>query len=166
MQNTSPSLSPSLSSGRSSTQSSAETPSDSHSWNERSGLPGEALAVAAIRAAVDKKGLDVRALNISRLSDVADFFVIISGTSERHVKGLSDHIKEELAKLGEAPLAKSGYDRGEWVLLDYGDVVVHLFYEPTRQHYRFDELWQRGTAVALPEDLEQELRKLRTGIYR
>ncbi len=139
---------------------------NSEAWNERSGLPGEALAVAAIRAAIDKKGLDVRGLNISRLSDVADYFVIISGTSERHVKGLADHIKEELAKLGEAPLAKSGYDRGEWVLLDYGDVVVHLFYEPTRQHYRFDELWQRGTAVELPDDLEQALRKLRTGIYR
>ena len=163
MQNTAPSSS----APTSSSQSPAQSPgSDSQTWNERTGLPGEALAIAAIRAAIDKKGLDVRALNISRLSDVADFFVIISGTSERHVKGLADHIKEELTKLGEAPLAKSGYDRGEWILLDYGDVVVHLFYEPTRQHYRFDELWQRGTAVELPGDLEQELRLLRTGIYR
>ena len=148
-----------------SAQSPAENSTTEH-WQQRSGLPGEALAIAAIRAAIDKKGLDVRALNISRLSDVADYFVIISGTSERHVKGLADHIKEELLKAGESPLAKSGYEGGEWILLDYGDVVVHLFYEPTRQHYRFDELWQRGTAVQLPEDMEQELRKLRTGIYR
>lgn len=158
MQNTAPSPA--------SNQTAPHTGQNTEAWNERTGIAGEALAVAAIRAAIDKKGLDVRGLNISRLSDVADYFVIISGTSERHVKGLADHIKEELLKLGETPIAKSGYDRGEWVLLDYGDVVVHLFYEPTRQHYRFDELWQRGTAVELPEDLEQALRKLRTGIYR
>lgn len=126
----------------------------------------EATARAALRAAIDQKGLDARALDLHDVSDVADYFVIVSGTSDRHVRSLADKIKLELKKIGETPNTVSGYDSAEWILLDYGDVVVHVFYEPTRQFYEFDELWATAIEVPIDPELENAARMLRTGIYR
>ena len=69
-------------------------------------------------------------------------------------------------ELGEEPNSMTGYEQAEWVLLDYGDLVVHIFYEPTRQHYRFDELWRKAAPLSLGEELEMQARKLRTGMVR
>lgn len=125
---------------------------------------GLMFPLEAMRAAVDQKGLDVRGLDISS-SSVADYFVIVSGTSERHVKGIADKVKQELEKLQETPLSVSGYEQGEWVLIDYGDLVVHIFFEPMRQYYGLDELWgKRGTPIEPGPELEKNLRMLRTGI--
>ena len=120
--------------------------------------------LAAMRACVDQKGLDVRGLDISG-SDIADFFIIVSGTSERHVKGIADKVQQTLQQFGETPLSVSGYEGGEWVLIDYGDLVVHVFYEPMRQYYGLDELWgKRGQPIEPEPDLERHMRMLRTGI--
>lgn len=124
---------------------------------------GLELARTAVEIAIDGKGLDVRGIDMQGISDIADYFVIISGTSERHVKGLADKIKE---KMPERPQDVNGYDIGEWILLDYGNVIVHVFYEPTRQHYAFDALWEKAEEIKLNEELEQAVRKLRTGLIR
>lgn len=123
-------------------------------------------ALTAIRIAIEQKGLDVKGLDLEGVTDIADYFVIVSGTSDRHVQGMADKINVALKSQGEDPLSISGYDRGEWVLMDYGDLVVHLFYEPIRQYYLFDELWKGAKPVALTDELEQQARKLRTGMYR
>lgn len=122
--------------------------------------------LTAIRISIEQKGLDVRGLDLKTLTDIADYFVIVSGTSERHVQGIADKIKFGLRDLEERPLSINGYDRGEWILLDYGDVVIHVFYEPTRQYYQFDELWKNADLVPLDPGLEVQARKLRTGVYR
>lgn len=120
---------------------------------------------AAIRAAVDQKALDVRGLDISETSDIADYFIICSGTSQRHVKGIADKLQADLAKFGERPLSVNGYNEGEWVVLDYGDLIVHIFYEPMRQHYGLDELWgTRSVEIEPPEELHEHMRMLKTGI--
>ncbi len=124
------------------------------------------LPYLAVKAAVDQKGLDVRAVNVSNCTNIADVFVIASATSDRHVESLSDKIRAALAVVGEHPHGSSGYENSQWVILDYGNLVVHIFYEPTRQHYRFDELWQRGAKLKVPASLEHDMRMLRTGMYR
>lgn len=122
-------------------------------------------AMLAMRAAVDQKGLDVRGLDISANSDIADFFVIISGTSERHVKGIADKIKQALAQAGEEVLAVNGYEQGEWIVLDYGDLIVHIFHEPLRQYYGLDELWNSRAQNLKPDpELAKHIEQLRTGI--
>ena len=120
--------------------------------------------LAAMRAALDQKALDVRGLDISR-SDIADYFVICSGTSERHVRGIADRVKQELEKAGEHPVSNNGYEEGQWVILDYVDLVVHIFYEPMRQHYGLDELWRsRAREIQPTAELLQHIRMLKTGI--
>ncbi len=124
------------------------------------------IAQAAVRAAIDQKALDVRGLDVSEVSSFAQCFVIASGTSERHVKGIADKIREELREQsGESPLSVVGKDNGEWIVLDYGALVVHVFYEPTRQYYEFDEFWKSAPAIPIDPDLEQEMRRLRTGSF-
>ena len=120
----------------------------------------------AVQAAIDQKALDVRALHVEAQTSIANFFVIASGTSERHVKGIADKIETRIREEGkEKPQRKTGNEETEWVILDYGDLMVHVFYEPTRQYYNFDELWKNARVLDLPEELEKQLKKLRTGIY-
>ncbi|MFN8389505.1 MAG: ribosome silencing factor [Bdellovibrionota bacterium] len=138
---------------------------DFHAPHIAAHIAGESLALAAMQAAVDQKGLDVRGLDIGDESDVADYFVIVSGTSERHVRGIADKVSEALERLGERALRTNGYEEAEWVLLDYGNVVVHIFYEPMRQYYGLDELWgKKATEIEPGAELELHMRRLRTGI--
>lgn len=124
--------------------------------------PPEAVETA-LRAAVNQKSLDVRSLDLRGVSTIADYFVIASGTSERHVKGIADRIVLELSKAKLKPANVEGYETGEWVVLDFLDFIVHIFFEPTRQVYDFDKLWNKAKVVALPDELEEDVRKLRTG---
>jgi ribosome-associated protein len=80
-------------------------------------------------------------LDVSELLVITDVFVIASGTSGRHVLTLAEVVEERLAKLGRKPLRREGLEHATWVLLDYGDVVVHLFDEPTRRYYDLERLW-------------------------
>jgi ribosome-associated protein len=142
-----------------------------HSSRKKSSPPKAQSSVldnvqAVVQVCIEQKGLDVRGLDLHGLTDVADYFVIASGTSERHVRGIADKIERALGTLGEKPFAVSGYENGQWVLLDYGDLVAHVFYEPVRQYYEFDGLWKRAPAIPLDEELEVQARKLRTGMFR
>jgi ribosome-associated protein len=98
-------------------------------------------AYTAAAAADGKKGLGVVLLDVSRLLVITDLFLITSGTSRRHVLTLAEEIEEKLKTSGRRPLRREGMEDATWVLLDYGDLVVHIFDEPTRRFYDLDRLW-------------------------
>lgn len=137
----------------------------STSLEHESILDSQNIAKLAITAAIDQKGLDVRTLDMRAVSDIADYFVIISSTSERHAKGIADKIMAKLRERGEKTICTDGYDKAEWILLDYGSVVVHIFYEPKRQYYSFDELWKDAIELELDPELAQQAKKFRTGMH-
>ncbi|HEV7519156.1 MAG TPA: ribosome silencing factor [Thermoanaerobaculia bacterium] len=95
----------------------------------------------AVAAAEDRKAIDLRVLHLSRISDFTDYFLICSGTSERQVQAIANSIEERLRDEGARPLHIEGYNRGQWVLLDYGDLVVHVFDIQTRGFYALERLW-------------------------
>lgn len=93
------------------------------------------------RLADDKKALDVVVMDLSGLTDIADYFVIASGTSDRHVRTIADGIQEGMKLEGTRPFAVEGYDEGRWIILDYQSVVVHVFLESLRELYDLESLW-------------------------
>ena len=95
----------------------------------------------AVAAAEDRKAIDLQVLHLSEVSDFTDYFVICGGTSERQVQAIADAVEESLRKGGRRPLHVEGYNRGHWVLLDYGDFVVHIFQDETRRFYALERLW-------------------------
>lgn len=109
------------------------------------------LARIAGRLALSKKGFDVRVLNLKGLSSVCDYFVIVSGGADMHVKAIAESIDEGLSEVGESPYHIEGMEDGNWVLLDYVDVVVHVFRERTRQFYALEKLWGDAAAEELAE---------------
>lgn len=100
-----------------------------------------ALARQIAKALFDHKGIDIVALDFRRRMSFTDFFIICTGTSDRHVQALADGIDKELAKKKIYPIGKEGYRLGHWILLDYGDVVAHIFHKTERDHYRLEHLW-------------------------
>ena len=95
----------------------------------------------AVAAAEDRKALDLKVLHLQKISDFTDYFMICSGTSERQVQAIADAVQEKLRELRVRPLHVEGYNRGQWVLIDYGDLVVHVFQEEPRRHYALERLW-------------------------
>jgi ribosome-associated protein len=93
------------------------------------------------RLALEKKAKDVLVIELSGLTDIADFFVLVSGTSERHVKTIADGIGSGMKEKAPLPLGTEGYDDGRWVIMDYGDVIVHVFLEELRELYDLEDLW-------------------------
>ncbi len=98
--------------------------------------------------AVDsKKGLDAVALDMRGLSSELDIFLICHGTSTRHVRAIAEAVDEKLNEIGEKPLFTEGLNEANWVLIDCGDVGVHIFEEKTREYYRLEELWSHAPLV-------------------
>jgi len=89
----------------------------------------------------DLKGLDVRTIEVSKVSDVTDHMVLASGTSNRHVRSLVNRVTEDLKEAGVRPLGVEGRETSEWVLVDYGDVVLHVMQAETRLFYDLERLW-------------------------
>ena len=106
----------------------------------------ESLSVAKriVDACEDVKGSGVIVLDVASISDFADYFIVASGRSDRQVQGITNRVIEELARLGVRPLSVEGYEDGQWVLIDCGDVVAHIFYEPVRNEYDLEGLWMRA----------------------
>ncbi len=102
-------------------------------------------------AADERKALDIVVLDVNAISAVADRFMICSGTSDRQVKAIADAISDALAKQGEKPRAKEGYQQGSWILMDCVDIVVHIFDEETRAFYNLEHLWHQAPRVEVPE---------------
>jgi ribosome-associated protein len=108
-------------------------------------------ALAAAEAALDKKAFDLVVLEVEHLKSIADYFIIATGRSDVQVQAIARGIEERLAQLNCRPLSVEGFNVGHWVILDYDDVVVHVFFEPTREFYRLDSNWADAREVALPE---------------
>ena len=101
--------------------------------------------------ALDKKAQDLALLEVGELTTIADYFIICSGRSDRQVQSIAEGIKEDGRKHGLRPISSEGVTRGQWVLMDFSDVLIHIFYEPVRRFYDLDGLWAGATAVELPE---------------
>ncbi|HEY2802405.1 MAG TPA: ribosome silencing factor [Actinomycetota bacterium] len=100
------------------------------------------VAVAAARAAAEKQGAEITVLDVRSLIVITDYFVIVSGSTSRQVKTIVDAAEEALRGLGVKPLRREGVTEGRWVLLDYVDVVVHVFGEEERRYYDLERLWK------------------------
>jgi len=120
-------------------------------------------ALECTRAALDRKAYDLVVLDVAALTSIGDYFVICSGRSDTQVQAIAEGVQEHLAELGVRPLAVEGLERGQWVLLDYGDVVVHVFQVPVRNFYDLDRLWARAPHVELPEPFQTQARSQKTG---
>ena len=112
-----------------------------------------ALAVEALE---DKKAVDIRILDIEKISTLADYFIIASGANRNQVQAMSDNVEEALGKAGYVPKSVEGYRNANWILLDYGDVVLHIFDEENRLFYDLERIWRDGTAVDKEEFQNQE----------
>jgi ribosome-associated protein len=100
------------------------------------------VAVAAARAAAEKQGEDISVLDVRSLIVITDYFVIVSGSTSRQVKTIVDSVEDALRGLGVKPLRREGETEGRWVLLDYVDIVVHVFGAEERRYYDLERLWK------------------------
>lgn len=110
---------------------------------------GEALLRLAAEAAASKKAVDMVGLDLSGLDGVADYFLICSGTSEPQVKAIAEAVEDQLRAAGAKPWHIEGREFRRWVLLDFVDVVVHVFHEKTREYYLLERLWGDARRVDL-----------------
>ena len=106
---------------------------------------------AAIRAAEDKKAADLIVLDLRKAAGFTDYFLISSGTNPRQIRAIADAVMDTLAAQGAQPAHVEGYDRSEWVLLDYFDFVVHIFAPETRLFYDLERLWGNAERIEVPE---------------
>jgi ribosome-associated protein len=113
-------------------------------------LSAEHKAQRAARAALDRKAIELVVLDVQGLSSVTDYFVVCSGRSTTHLASITEAIRAELKQDGVRPLHAEGAPESGWVLLDYGDVLMHVFLEDTRAYYALERLW--GDAPSLPVD--------------
>ncbi|MGM9619661.1 MAG: ribosome silencing factor [Oscillospiraceae bacterium] len=115
------------------------------------------MALLAAKALDEKKGREIRVLEIEELTTLADYFVICSGSSNTQINALCDAVEKALAEeAGETPLHREGYRGGTWVLLDYGCIAVHVFNKEAREFYSLERLWSDGREVDLSGVLGQE----------
>ena len=108
------------------------------------------MALAAAKALDSKKGRDIKVLEIDKITTLADYFVICSGGSNTQINALCDEVEKELDQLGEQPIHREGYRGGTWVLLDYGDFIIHIMHQDAREYYRLERLWRDCPVVELP----------------
>ncbi|HEV2704284.1 MAG TPA: ribosome silencing factor [Pyrinomonadaceae bacterium] len=109
--------------------------------------------LAALHAASDRKALDLIALDLRAVASFTDFFLIASGTNQRQVQAIADAVVEQLKTLGSRALRVEGYNAAEWVLLDYGDFIFHIFEDKARRFYDLERLWREAARVPLPGEL-------------
>lgn len=103
----------------------------------------------------DKKGFDIKILDLRNLSSIADFFVVCSADADRQVKAIADDVEEKLSKNGIKCFHKEGYESLTWVILDYFDVMVHVFKTDARNYYNLEKLWGDAPLVSLEEPVEK-----------
>jgi len=111
------------------------------------------LIVTAARAASDKLASQIVAFDVSDQLAITDAFVLASATNDRQVKAIVDEIEDKLRDLGEKPIRREGERDGRWVLIDYGDVVVHVQHEEERQFYALERLWRDCPLIDLPAEV-------------
>ncbi|HEY6395287.1 MAG TPA: ribosome silencing factor [Candidatus Binataceae bacterium] len=121
-------------------------------------------AIAAAQAALEKKAYDLVVLQAEHLSSIADYFVIATGRSDVQVQAIARGIEERMGQERERPLSIEGFNHAHWVVLDYVDVVIHIFYEPTRDFYRLERTWSDAREIPLPEPIRSQARELTLSI--
>ena len=112
-----------------------------------------AKAFLSVQAAANKKAENIKILDLKELSSFTDYFVVCSGHSDRQVQAIADSIVIELKEDGFTPISMEGYREGRWVLVDYGDVVIHVFLDALRDYYDIEQLWHDARKVPIPVEL-------------
>lgn len=107
--------------------------------------------LAAARAADSKKALDLRILDLRGITSFADYFVVCTGGNQRQIQAIADEVLARMKDQGRPALGMEGYDKAEWVLIDYGDLLVHVFSEAARKFYDLERLWRNAKEITLPE---------------
>ena len=105
------------------------------------------MAAIACSALEDKKAEDIRVIDIEHVSVIADYFIIASGTNRNQVQALAENVEEQLYKAGFEKKQSEGYTSGNWILLDYGDIVVHIFDRENRLFYDLERIWRDGNQI-------------------
>ena len=119
-------------------------------------LSAKEVAYEVTKALDAKKGMDIKLLKIDKVSSLADYFLICTGTSNTHVKTLCDYAEYTLEQLGEHMLGREGHRGNTWELLDYGSLVVHVFTEDARQFYSLERLWADAEQVDIRDIVIEE----------
>ena len=109
-------------------------------------------SIFCAQAALEKKAFDITILELKKASSLTDYFLICSGRSDRQVQAIAQSIEEKMGKQGIRPLGEEGMREGRWVLMDYDDVVIHIFYDQLRRYYDLEGLWIEVPRINSPEE--------------
>jgi ribosome-associated protein len=118
-------------------------------------INGKERVLLCVNASLQRKAKDLIILNVKEFSSIADYFIICSGTSDRQVQAIAASIQENLKEYGILPLGIEGERLGKWVLMDYADVIIHIFYEPIREFYDIERLWSDVPCMEVGDDLTE-----------
>ena len=110
-------------------------------------MSSKELAFKIADLILQKKGSNIVVMDISKLTTVTDYFVICEAPSERQAQAIAGNIRDELSKLGKKPMGFEGFEQGNWILCDYGDVVVHIFLDSVRSHYNLEGFWHQAPII-------------------
>jgi len=108
--------------------------------------------LVAVRAAEAKKATDLKVLDLTGITSFADYFVICTGANQRQIQAIADEVTQRLKKGGELPISVEGYNQAEWILADYGDLLVHIFSPKAREYYDLERLWRSARTVGIPPE--------------
>lgn len=110
-------------------------------------MDSKQIAKITFDALEDKKGVNIKIIDISNISILADYFIISGGTNENQVKALADNVEDELAKVDVTPKQIEGYNNANWILMDYQDVIIHIFNEQDRLFFDLERIWSDGNEI-------------------
>lgn len=115
-------------------------------------MENKALSLEVFKILDDKKGYDIKVLDVKELTSIADYFIIATGTSTKHASSLAESVEETLSGMGYEPAHKEGHRTGDWILLDYLDVIVHVFTNETREFYKLEKMWKDAEILDISVD--------------
>lgn len=110
----------------------------------------------AVKALDEKKGLDIKVIDIHEVSVLADYFIIASGSNQNQVQAIVDNVEEQLGRAGYEPKQIEGTKNSSWILMDYGDLIIHIFDEENRLFYDLERIWRDGKEIPADEFLSEE----------
>lgn len=114
-------------------------------------MESKEMAKLAIEALEDKKAEDIRLINISEISVLGDYFIIASGTNRSQIQALADNVQEKLGRAGVLTKTVEGYETANWILMDFGDIIVHVFDKENRLFYNLERIWRDGKMMGKEE---------------
>lgn len=123
--------------------------------HDKQTITTENRALESARLALDKKATNVRILDIRKLTTIADYLVLADGHSDKQVQAIADSVRQGLKKYGKV-IDIEGVTEGRWGVIDYGDVIVHVFQEDVRRYYNLDELWELAPEMPIPDEYQWE----------